>query len=165
MKKSNNKNENKERNGKKIIIILIITIVVASIVLFIKISEDGKMSKNSKNNIENQEEFVSKLKDGKRVNTSEKLKTIKELEGMLVSNPKLTEKENITVFTANVTNKSDSRQGGFKVEVKLKDINKNDIKSLTGYIKALEPSESTQLDITTSMDYANAYDYTINKKD
>lgn len=148
------------RKNERIMIILLTVITIIAVAWCINyLNKDQKDEINLVN-----EEFVDKLEDGTRLNTSNKLQETKTFEGMEISNLQLTENNNVTLLLGTITNKSTTKQGGFPVNIKLVDKNGNEIITVVGYIEELKPGESTQLSTSATFDYANAYDFTIRKR-
>lgn len=155
------------KSEKRLIVILaIITVVV--IVIAIVVS-NNKNTENRTTKIidtpsQEEEEFVSQLDDGTRLNTSDKLHETKTIDGMEITDFQLTEKDNVTLLLGTVTNTSSTTQGGYPVDVKIVDQQGNEIITIVAYIGSLEPGESTQFNTSATFDYANAYDFSITKK-
>ena len=110
------------------------------------------------------EEYVSVSDDGTKVNTSEKLSETKTIDGIEITGIELTESGNVTQLLATMTNTSDETQGGYVAVLTLIDEDGNVLLEMNPYIAELEPGESTQLNTSATFDYANAYDFTIEKK-
>ena len=70
----------------------------------------------------------------------------------------------MSVVLADVVNKGSAVTNWTIIEVTLLDKNGNTINVLEGVIEDLQPGESTQLNMQTSSDYANAYDFTVKIK-
>ena len=157
--------------SKKEKIIIGILVGITLIVIFIAMTrkqenkeELAQDSKSQNQTTVEQAEFVDILQDGTKLNKSDKLKETKILEGMEISNFQLTEKENVTVLLATITNTSNTTQGGYPVEIKVMDKHGNEITTVSAYIGTLEPGKTTQLNTSKTFDYANAYDLSITKK-
>ena len=148
--------------GVIIIILIGLIILISGLTLMIRKTEKREEIKEEKN--ETIEEFVQKLEDGTNLNTSTKMKEAKKIEGMIIDDIQLTEKNNVTLLLAKVTNETNSKQGGYPVKIEIMDKEGNEIISIEGYIGELESGESTQLSISASFNYANAYDFVISKK-
>lgn len=154
------------KSEKRLIVILaIITIVV--IVIAIVVSNNKNTENRTTKIIDTpsqEEEFVSQLDDGTRLNTSDKLHETKTIDGMEITDFQLTEKDNVTLLLGTVKNTSSTTQGGYPVDVKIVDQQGNEIITIVAYIGSLEPGESTQFNTSATFDYANAYDFSITKK-
>lgn len=157
------------KKEKQVIGVLIGIAVIAIIVVLIasgKNKEDKNIVNNEtvENNTVEEEKYVEVLENGTKLNTSEKLKETKEIDGMEISNMQLTEEGNITKLLGTITNKSNTTKGNYEINIKLIDENGKALTTLVGYIGELEPGESTQLSTSTTFDYANTYDVEITKR-
>ena len=157
------------KKEKQVIGVLIGIAVIAIIVVLIasgKNKEDENIVNNEtvENNTVEEEKYVEVLENGTKLNTSEKLKETKEIDGMEISNMQLTEEGNITKVLGTITNKSNTTKGNYEINIKLIDENGKELTTLVGYIGELEPGESTQLSTSTTFDYANTYDVEITKR-
>lgn len=159
----------KKKEKRMIAILVVITVVVIIIAIVVKNQKETKEPeraeiKNQETTIENQEKDVELLSDGTRVNTSNKLKETKEINGMEISNFQLTEKDNVTLLLGTVTNTSSTKQGGYPVNVKIVDEQGNEMITVGAYLGELEPGESTQFNTSATFDCVNAYDFSISQK-
>ena len=157
---------NMGKNEKWMIAILaIITVVVIIVAVVIKNNKKDE-NKVAEGNTTQQpkEEFVSVLDDGTRLNTSDKLHETKTVDGLEITNFQLTEKDNVTLLLGTVTNTSDTKKGGYPVDVKIVDRQGNEIITIVAFIGSLEPGQSTQFNTSATFDYANAYDFSIPQK-
>ena len=157
------------KKEKQVIGVLIGIAVVAIIVVLIasgKNKEDENIANNEivESNTVEEEKYVEVLENGTKLNTSEKLKETKEIDGMEISNMQLTEEGNITKLLGTITNNSNTTKGNYEINIKLIDENGKELTTLVGYIGELEPGESTQLSTSTTFDYANTYDVEITKR-
>ena len=148
-------------NEKKIIaILLIILIILLLIVVVLKNKKSEKVENTAIENI-SVESVVQVQEDGTKLNTSTKLNEPKEVNGLKFDNIQFIEKNGQTVMIANVTNNSGKATEITLVEVILLDKEGIEIVKLDGLISPLQPKASTQLNISTSLDYSNAYDMKI----
>lgn len=151
-----------KKNEKRMIVILIAITIIATIIFIMM--NNKKEEKVEKENVMLEEEYVGVLEDGTRLNISDKLKETKIIEGMEITDFQLTEKDNVTLLLGKVTNTSSTIQGGYSVNVKMVDKQGNEIITIVGFLKLLEPGESTQFNTSATFDYVNAYDFEITKK-
>lgn len=158
----------KKKEKKMIAILVVITVIVIIIAIVMKNQKDKKEPeveiKNQETTVEKQEKDVELLEDGTRLNTSNKLKETKTINGMEISNFQLTEKDNVTLLLGTVTNTSSTKQGGYPVNVKIVDEQGNEIITVGAYLGELEPGESTQFNTSATFDCVNAYDFSISQK-
>ncbi len=152
----------KERKAIVVTIILIVIAILAIIIWFMmqksEVQTGGEVEDTTK------EEFVEILEDGTKLNNSTKLAETKKFEGMEITNFQLTEKDNVSLLLGTITNTSDSIKGGYPITIKIIDKSENEIVTVGGFVKELQPGESTQLSISATFDYANAYDFEMNRK-
>jgi hypothetical protein len=100
--------------------------------------------------------------DGTKVNNSETLKSEKNLNGLKISNIQLTtDPDGKTTLLADVENTTSSATTTKFVKISILDKSGTVLAEVDGMIVALEAGETTQLNVGTSADYANAYDFEI----
>ncbi len=150
----------KNKEKKMILILVAITAIAIIGLLIIKGSKDNKEEENTAP----KEEFVNVLEDGTQLNTSSKLHETKKFEGMEISNFQLTEKENVTLLLGTITNTTETKQGGYPVDIKVVDKQQQEIATVGAYMPPLEAGQSAQLSANATADFANAYDFTISRK-
>ena len=156
-----NKNE---RRGIMVIIVALIIVIIVAINLILPKEEQKKGKNEEQKENTKVEEYAVELEDGTRVNTSNKLKEDKEFNGLRISNISIEEKENETTVQADVINQTMEGQGDYGIYLIIKDNQGNEIKKIAGYINYVEANEKTKLKIKTSYDFANAYDFDIEKQ-
>lgn len=155
----------KKKEKKMIAILVAITVVVIMIAIWMTNSKEPKEEvKRQEAKVESTEENIEVLEDGTRLNTSNKLKETKKINGMEISNFQLTEKDNVTLLLGTVTNTSSTKQGGYPVNVKIMDEQGNEMITVGAYLGELEPGESTQFNTSATFDCVNAYDFSISQK-
>lgn len=156
------------RDEKRWIVLLIAVLLIAIfLIVGLAVVKNLKKAEEKGNNISEQlqnEEYVEVLEDGTRVNTSDKLRENKEFNGLQISNITIEEKENETILEADITNTTTTSQGDYGIYLKIKDDSGNEIKKIAGYVNHMGPNEKTKLKIKTSYDFANAYDFEIEKQ-
>lgn len=151
-------------NEKKMIAVLVAITVIVIIIAIVRGGGKKEEEKTGKENTAPAEEFVQVLDDGTRLNTSEDLKKMKTIDGMEITNIQLTEKGNQTLLLGNITNPTDTTKGGFIADVTVLDKQGNEIITIDAYIGEIKPGESQQFSTSATFDYANAYDFKIEKK-
>ena len=155
------------KKNEAIVIFSLIAIMVIVLVVVIAVknkkTDDQNQLANNPTNVQNQavEEFVEKMDDGTRVNTSSKLAETKRYDVYEVSNITLVEKGNLSSVRATVKNTSSSVRGDQDIYLEFVDKNGATITKIHGYLDTLQPGASATLSIDTSADFANAYDYKI----
>ena len=83
--------------------------------------------------------------------------------GLEITNLQLTAKDNQTVLLGTIKNNTGAVQGGFSANVTIVDKTNNPIAVLEAYISEINPGEEQQLNVSSTLDYANAYDVIIEK--
>ena len=155
----------KKKEKRMIAILVAITVVVIMIAIWMtNLKEPKEEVKRQEVKVESTGENVELLEDGTRLNTSNKLKETKKINGMEISNFQLTEKDNVTLLLGTVTNTSSTKQGGYPVNVKIVDEQGNERITVGAYLGELEPGESTQFNTSATFDCVNAYDFSISQK-
>lgn len=155
----------KKKEKRMIAILVVITIIVIMIAIWLKYSKEPKEEvERQEVEVESTGENVEVLEDGTKLNTSNKLKETKKINGMEISNFQLTEKDNVTLLLGTVTNTSSTKQGGYPVKVKIVDKQGNEMITVGAYLGELEPGESTQFNTSATFDCVNAYDFSISEK-
>ena len=152
------------KDTKGALIIIGVAIIITVGIFFITRGKGNKkeVEIGEENIVE--EEFVNVLSDGTKLNTSDKLQEKKKVGGLEVSKFQLTEQGNSTILLGTITNTSSTEQGGYDVEIVVVDKTGKELGRIPAYIKKLQPGESTQLNTGITGDYANAYNFSINKK-
>ena len=159
MKEKKRKSENRiSRKTLVISIIMIIIIVVA--ITFIKRNKENDEG-NSTVEQNTVESYVEEIEAGVKINKSTKLNEAKEVNGLLVTNIQLTAESGITTLLADVTNNTGNRTEAKVVNITLLDYEGQELTTVTGIIKELNVGETTQLNISLTSDYVNAYDFRV----
>ena len=153
------------KKNEKIVVgaIALIAIIVIAGLLISRNSRRQQIADGGEDENYVEEEFVTRLEDGTRLNTSEQLQTTKRVEGVEVTNIQVTEKDNLSDILATATNVTDQVQQGLIVDVKIIDKEGKELTTVRGIIGKLEPGESTEFHANATFDFANAYDYTVTK--
>ena len=154
----------KDNKKKVIIIALLILVILVGIKILIGNNKNRKNVNNANtSNVAIDEKNVKTLSDGTRLNNSTKMQEIKTIDGLEISNIQLTEKDNVSILLGTVTNKTNETKGDYPVNIIIYDENEKEITTIGGYIGEVNPGESTQLNSSATFDYANAYDFRIEK--
>ena len=153
----------KPKEKRMIFILVIITIIVAVIFFATRGNkkEDVDNDKQAQNENAVIEEFVQVLDDGTKLNTSTKLNEAKTVEGYTFENIQFTEQNGQSILLADVTNNSGSATDITLVDLILLDKEGNEIVTLGGIIAPLQAGEKTQFNTSSTLDYANAYDFNV----
>ena len=157
----------KENKKLGIIIIAIVVIIIIAITAFAIIwkKDDSKeITENNAGQAEIQKgEFYKQNEDGSKENTSPKVAEKKDYDGLEIVNTKIVERNNVSKMTADVKNNSETTLGGHQINILLLDKSGNTIGTIPGYIDKVKPGETVQINASTSDDFANVYDYKIEK--
>ena len=154
----------KKKEKRLILILIAILVVVLIIGLFIKKNRNEENGVQSQQNTATDEKFVQVLEDGTKLNKSSKLNETKNVEGIEISNIQFTYKDGQTVLLADVTNNSGKAIDMTLLNIKLLDEQENEIITIGGIISPMQVGETTQVNASMTMDYANAYDVEITLK-
>ena len=144
------------------IIIIVLVIAIIGIVWLVKNNQKEEIGEETTEPVT--EEFVRNLEDGKKLNISPILKEDKTFESFTISNIQLTSQNMQTELLATVKNNTEQATELTQIQVIFYDVEGKEIVTLDGIISPLEPGEETQLNISSSLDYANAYNFDIRKK-
>ncbi len=166
---SKERTEKKKTNLGPIIVVGVILIAgIAAITIIAKnqINKKGNVS-NTNGSGEQQvnavvEEFVATTEDDTKMNTSSNLKEEKEYKGLKISNIQLTTKNNDTVLLADVENISGKDISTFvQFDVTFTDKEGKELGTIPSIVLPLKSGEKSQLNSSTTGDFANAYNFTI----
>lgn len=152
----------KRKNNKRVVILLIIVVFLIILVTFLfskNVDEQNNENVAKVNNVE--ESYVEEIEAGVKINKSTKLNEAKEVNGLLVTNIQLTAESGITTLLADVTNNTGNRTEAKVVNITLLDYEGQELTTVTGIIKELNVGETTQLNISLTSDYVNAYDFRV----
>lgn len=152
--------KNKKRTAIRLLLILILLVIIALGVIYFFVRPKQEKEPEVYQNVV-VEEYVQVLADGTKINTSEKLKETKKVNGLQFSNIELTNKNGQTVLLADVKNKNAEATELVVVNIILVDKDGNTITEVGGIVKGLNPGESTQFNTGTSFDYTNSYDFKV----
>ena len=155
----------KSKNGVTIVA-LVVTIIIG-IILITTLSQNSKKTKEeelNQNQSSSQESYVEEIEDGIKINKSTKLNEAKEIDGLQISNIQLTTEGGMTTLLADVTNNSGAKTPVKQIEITLVREDGSEIAKITGIINELEVGATTQLNISTTSDYVEAYDFLVSVK-
>ena len=151
--------KSEEKNKKTIIILLIVVIAIIAIVIYIQ-SRNNSADENL-NQGNDQQSYVEEIEDGIKINKSTKLNETKEVQGLQVTNIQLTLDSGMTTLLADVTNNSGEETDVKNLEITLLREDGSEIATVSGILKELAEGETTQLNITTTSNYIDAYDFSV----
>ena len=148
------------------IIVLIIVIIISLIVIknIIQHSNNGENRTQTNSVQTEQEKYTKVLEDETKLNTSEKLKEDKKLDGLEVKDIQLTYKNGVTNLLATIENTTQTKTEMQNVEIVLIDEKGEELYKMIGIIEEIEAGEKTQLNCSITADFSNVYDFKITKK-
>ncbi len=160
-----------KKSEKRMILILVIIAVIAIAVFVIVRREDasgmqqnagGQTSQSGQMGEANKDsDLVEKLKDGTKLNISDKLSETKTFGNYEVSNIQLTEKNGESLILADVKNIGSTKMEMKFADIKLVDKEGNEITTLQAVIGEVEPGATVQLQVSATTDFSDAYDFSI----
>ena len=143
------------KKKEKIAIGVLIAITIIAIIALMIMNNKGGKSASKKN--ETKSDMSYELEDGTQLNTSSKLNEIKKFDGLEISNIQITQKDNVSLLLAKIANISNTKQGGYVIDIKIIDKQGNEIKTVPFLVKELEPGETTQLNASATFDFVDAW--------
>lgn len=154
------KNSNVEMKKRNRTIFMLLAIIVIIIIIICVIRKKALNNEN-RGKITNEIDYVETIENGIKINRSTHLNESKTVNGMTFTNIQLTTKEGMTTLLADVINNSGKRTELKTVKIKLVDEDNNELVTVNGVIKALNPGESSQLNIGMTSNYIESYDIKI----
>lgn len=155
---------------KKIVPIIVVSILIIGVivgVIYFITNNDKKEGENTNQEVEANvlneevEEFVKVLDDGKKVNTSSKLNETKYVDGFEIGNIELSTVAGQTTLYADVKNNTGKDADVKVLEITLYDENDEVIVTMGGVITDAKAGETVKLEASTTLDFANAYDFKV----
>ena len=143
----------KRRKELKVIVAFIVVFIIVLIAIIIKVNKKDAQPTSTED-----ESYVQEMNDGISINKSTKLNEAKLLNGLLISNIQLTEKDGMTTLLADVTNKTEQKTELKKLKIVLLDESGNEIATMMAFVNAINAGETTQLNASTTSNYIRAYD-------
>lgn len=125
----------------------------------------GDVANGVKNTVDNIIDFTMTdnaiVENNMKTNTSEKIKTDKKYENLVIKEVTLIGKDNATTFTAKIKNDSNTDFTSKKVTITFLKNDKKTITSKEVSIPNIKAGETTDVTVTMNEDVANAYDYIV----
>ena len=162
----------KNVKSKGAIVVCVIAVILIAVLLASGNNNQVNNTNNQTgNNIENQgnenkvvEEFVQEQADGSKVNTSEKLKTTKTVEGLELTNIRLVENGGLSEIMADAKNTTNSEIKELTMIITVLDKEGKTLAELQATVFNVGAGKTTTLRAGITDDIANAYDFTVRKK-
>ena len=142
----------KRRKELKVIVAFIVVFIIVLIAIIINVNKKDAQPTSTED-----ESYVQEMDDGISINKSTKLNEAKFVNGLLISNIQLTEKDGMTTLLADVTNKTEQKTELKKLKIVLLD----ESGTMTAFINAINAGETTQLNASTTSNYIKAYDFKV----
>ena len=117
----------------------------------------------SKSNTIKEIDYITEYADGTKVNTSEKMRETKRIDGLEVTVQQFIEQEGMLTILGTITNKTEETKGDYLVNIILLKPDGKELQTIQGYINTIESGETIQLNISKTSDAINAYNYKIEK--
>ena len=152
----------KKKEKQMILVLIIVGVIILGIIYFVTRpkEEEGTVNDVAEQN-EVVEEFVQVLEDGSKLNTSTKLNETKNVDGLEIGNIQLSMVGGETTLFADVKNNTGSDLGVTAIDIILLDKNEEEIVTIGGVIGDVKAGESVRLEASTTLDFANAYDFKV----
>ena len=150
------------RNEKRWIIILIVAILMVLILVLVSKKGVNEEVQGKESTPETKEEkYTIELSDGTKINTEEEFNRKKMYGDLEISNIQYTEKDEMTVLLADVTNKGNTTYGSEIVKITIIGENGEKLSTTKPVIKKLEPGETVKINASITADVVNAKDFII----
>ena len=149
----------KEIKGLLILVIVSIVVIIGIWLLTRNNNKNNVIDETVKNS-----ELIQVQEDGSKINTSEKVKETREIEGIKIENIRITEKNGQTMLIADLTNKTEAQKERFLVNIIIYDKQGNEMGTIPGVIGEMQAGETIEMQAGITEDYINAYDFKIVKK-
>ena len=146
----------KRRKELKVIVAFIVVFIIVLIAIIINVNKKDAQPTSTED-----ESYVQEMNDGISINKSTKLNEAKLVNGLLISNIQLTEKDGMTTLLADVTNKTDQNTELKKLKIVLLDESGNEIATMMAFVNAINAGETAQLNASTTSNYIRAYDFKV----
>ena len=151
----------KEKNIIVCMIIIVFIILIITMSMFIVNNKDNSsIDKGSNLKMENTNNIVEWVKtedDGKKINESKEINSTKEFEGLTLKTQQFVSKNSKTEMAINVTNETEKDIELQLVVIILLDKEGKEMVKLNGIINSTKSGESTNLYISSSLDYVDDY--------
>ena len=146
----------KRKNELKVIVAFTVVFIIVLIAIIINVNKKDAQPTSTED-----ESYVQEMNDGISINKSTKLNEAKLVNGLLISNIQLTEKDGMTTLLADVTNKTDQNTELKKLKIVLLDESGNEIATMMAFVNAINAGETAQLNASTTSNYIRAYDFKV----
>lgn len=171
--KTSNVKENKKVNLKAIAILIIIVAIVITTIFIIQNNKhkDGEENNNEEAYLGNPEDNMglidmnnlenAQISEGIKQNTSENVAKDRTLEGLKITEIKLSAENGISNFTATVTNNTGTDFAGGIATIVFTNQDGSEYATLEVFVPEVKNGQTNTINAGTTTDIANAYDFTI----
>lgn len=144
-----------EKKQKLIIAgVSIVVIIIIGVVFWLSISKQNQITEGS---------YITEYADGTKINTSEKMRDTKKIDGLEIKVQQFTEQEGMITLLGTITNTTQETKGDYLVNIILQKADGKELQTIQGYINPVEAGETIQLNISKTSTAINAYSYKIEK--
>ena len=156
-----------KKNEKILIGVLVLAVIIVILIgVFVKKDDEEVVAQdpNTQQQGESQEEeeqYTTELDDGTKINTSEEFNSSKTYKDLTISNIQFTERDDMSVLLADVTNNGTSAHEPEIVKITILGDNEEVITEIKPVIGDIEAGETVQLNASVTADVANAKDFRI----
>lgn len=153
----------KKKEKQMLLLLIVVGIILISIIYFATrpAKEEGTTTVGESKENTVVEEFVQVLEDGSKLNTSTKLNETKNVNGLQIGNIQLSMVGGETTLFADVKNNTGKDVGVTAIDITLYDKNGEEIVTIGGVIGDVKAGETVKLEASTTLDFANAYDFKV----
>ena len=151
----------KKKEKRMILFLIVVGVIVVSVIFFATRPKEENVPSEQASENKVVEEFVQVLEDGSKLNTSTKLNETKNVNGLEIGNIQLSMVGGETTLFANVKNNTGADIGVTEIDITLYDKNGGEIVTIGGVIGDVKAGESVKLEASTTLDFANAYDFKV----
>ena len=152
----------KKKEKKMLLILVLVGVVIVGIIYFAtRPKEEKASSKVDMTDNKVKEEFVQVLDDRSKLNISTKLNETKKVNGLEIGNIQLSMTGGETTLLADVKNNSGKDLGVTLIDITLFDKNGGEITTINGIVGDVKAGETVKLEASTTLDFANAYDFKV----
>ena len=146
------------------LIIILLLVIILKVVLVNEQNEqimEARVQEKVKAEVINNEKYTKELRDGTKVNTGVEFNNTKTYGNLEISNIQCTEKNEMTVLLADVTNKGNSTHENEVVEITILGENGEELSTTKPIIGRIEPGETVKINASITADVSNAKNFTI----
>lgn len=148
------KKHRKKINKKRV---LLLCIVIAFTIIIVQF-DNKKEPSNSKT-------YYEILENGVKLNTSEKLLQNKKFEQFKITNIKITRENALSTISISIENTGKEPNKGVPINIKFVDNHNKEINTVVAYIPELKSGETRDIDILSTEDISEAYNFKITRNE